>query len=379
MEGSAAMSPNLLYSTEEQDLRASVRDLLTDRCPPERVLERCEEGETGDPALWHTLATQLGATSLHVPDELGGQGASVREVAVVAEELGRFVAPVPFLGSAVLATSALLGCRAGQQRDAVLADVAAGNRTATLVVPLSSCVGGSFPTAVRAGEGRLSGSVRTVADGASADCLIVPARGADGPELYVVDAAEGRVAVDAVTSFDITRPVSDVEFDDVAGVRIADPDLAATVLDDAVRTGAGVLASEQVGVAEWCLDSTVEYLKQRYQFGRALASYQALKHRLADLWYELVVARAAARYAADQLATASDDAPVAVGVAQSLCARVARHAAEECVQLHGGIGMTWEHPAHLYLKRAKADEIALGSPSAHHGVLGPLVDLHPAP
>ena len=139
--------------------------------------------------------------------------------------------------------------------------------------------------------------------------------------------------------------------------------------------GAGLLASEQLGVAEWCLEETVRHTRERHQFNRPVGSFQALKHRMAQLWLEVVSARAAARNAADALAADSPDAAVAVAVAQAYTSRVAVHAAEECVQLHAGIGMTWEHPAHLYLKRAKSDEIALGTPGSHREALAELVDL----
>jgi alkylation response protein AidB-like acyl-CoA dehydrogenase len=153
----------------------------------------------------------------------------------------------------------------------------------------------------------------------------------------------------------------------------------------ALSTAAGLLASEQLGVAEWCLAATVDYVKQRRQFARPVGSFQALKHRLADLWAAIGQARTAARYAADCLAGGSPwgdphpDTAVAVAMAQSMCAEVAVHAAEECIQLHGGIGMTWEHPAHLYLKRARADLVALGTPGRHRADLAHLVDLPPPP
>jgi alkylation response protein AidB-like acyl-CoA dehydrogenase len=143
----------------------------------------------------------------------------------------------------------------------------------------------------------------------------------------------------------------------------------------ALLTGAGLLASEQLGIAEWCLSTTVAYLKDRTQFARPVGSFQALKHRLADLFAEVEQADAAARYAAATLAADDPDAAVAVAVAASYCAKAATHAAEEAVQLHGGLGMTWEHPAHLHLKRAKADELLLGTPEAHRQALAVLVDL----
>ncbi|MFC7615826.1 acyl-CoA dehydrogenase family protein [Actinokineospora soli] len=288
----------------------------------------------------------MGATTLPVPEDAGGQGAGWREVAVVAEELGRGVAPVPYLGS-VLATAALL--HAG----APVPDAA------TLVVPLSAWAGGPLPEVSVDGDA-LTGTVRSVAD--VRGVFLVPAGGG----LWRTEQAE----VTPVTSLDLTRPVADVAFSAAPATRVGD--LAS--VEHALVVGAAVLASEQVGIAEWCLATTVAYLKQRYQFGRPVGSFQALKHRLADLWQEIVLARAAAKAAADAL-DGGEDATLPAFVAQSLCAEVAVHAAEECVQLHGGIGMTWEHPAHLYLKRAKADEIALGTPGRLRAALAPLADL----
>ncbi|MFJ2956149.1 acyl-CoA dehydrogenase family protein [Streptomyces sp. NPDC087270] len=371
-------APDLLYSDVEDDLRAAVRDLLADRCPPGAVLTRVEGEQPYDPELWRLLAAELGLAGLLVPEEQGGQGATAREVAVVLEELGGAVVPTPFLGSAVLATSALLRCDLTDEAVAgLLGRLAAGTTTAALAVPLSAAPGGDFPATVRAdAEGRLTGRVTSVADTPGAGVLVVPAVGPDGPGLYEVAAADASVGVEPFSSLDLTRPLADVSFAGSAARPLPSAD-APAALDAALLTAAGLLASEQLGVAQWCLDETVRYLGQRHQFGRVVGSFQSLKHRLADLWLEVVSARAAARAAADALATGSPDAPVAVAVAQSYAAGVAVHAAEEAVQLHGGIGMTWEHPAHLYLKRAKADEIALGTPGRHRATLATLVELPP--
>jgi alkylation response protein AidB-like acyl-CoA dehydrogenase len=358
------MSVDLLYSDIEEALRSSVAALLADRSGPTRVLATIESDQPCDLALWETLGG-LGVTALLIPEKFGGVGGSTREAAVVAEELGRAVAPVPFLGSAVLATTALVACAAADP----LAALATGDLIAALAVPLASMPGDAFPDTVRFSDGRLTGHVRTVADAAVAGLLVVPAIGPDGPALYSV----ADFTATPVTALDRTRGIADVTLNS-PGTLLAGPDLAPAILDEALTTGAGVLASEQLGVAQWCLDTTVRYVKERYQFGRPVGSFQALKHRLADVWLELVTARAAARYAADALASASDVA-VAVSVAQAHCSPVAVHAAEEAVQLHGGIGMTWEHPAHLFLKRAKSSEIALGTPGRHRARLASLVDL----
>jgi alkylation response protein AidB-like acyl-CoA dehydrogenase len=237
---------------------------------------------------------------------------------------------------------------------------------AVLAVPLSASVGVAATVTVD-GE-RLSGSVRSVADALAADVLLVPTD--DG--LYAVDAAADGVTRTPVVSFDLTRPLADLTLNGTSGRRVAQgPDAVSAAL----TVGAALLASEQLGVAEWCLETTVEYVKMRHQFGRPIGSFQALKHRLADVWVDVTQARAVARYAADCAATGDADLGVAASLAQAFCSPVAVKAAEECVQLHGGIGFTWEHPAHLFLKRAKSSAVAYGSADRHRGTLATLVDL----
>jgi alkylation response protein AidB-like acyl-CoA dehydrogenase len=359
--------PSLLHSEDEQELRGSVRRLLADRADWASVLKRIESAEPTDADTWRRLAAETGVASLPVPEELGGAGASWRETAVVAEELGRSVAIVPFLGSAVLSTAALLA--AGDTE--LLPALASGERTAALAVPLSTWPGAAFPTTVRVDGGALAGTVSSVADAQAADVLVVPATGPDGPSLWAVETYDAAPR----TSLDLTRPLADVTLSAAQGRLLADGSRAETALQQALRTGAGMLASEQLGLAEQCLETTLDHLKTRYQFGRAIGSFQGLKHRTAALWVEVTRARAVARYAAGCLATADADTAVAVAVAGSLCSDVAVLAAEECVQLHGGLGFTWEHPAHLWLKRAKADQIALGTPDRHRAALADLVDL----
>jgi alkylation response protein AidB-like acyl-CoA dehydrogenase len=377
-------APDLLYSEVEDDLRASVRALLTDRSPYSAVLARCETDQPYDTALWTALAADLGCAGLAIPEKLGGAGASWREVAVVAEEVGRAVTPTPFLTSAVIATAAVLTV----SDDGLAESLAAGRTTAALAVPLSTAPDAAFPTSVRADETdhaggadysvRLSGTVTSVADAGVADVLLVPAVTPAGPALFAIETSAGDVSGltrDAVTSLDLTRPLYDVTFVDVPGRLLVSGDAAVAAYTRALTIGAAVLASEQLGVAEAALELAVGHLKTRYQFGRLIGSYQALKHRAADLWGSVAQARAVARYAAACVADDDPDAPVAVALAQAYCSGVAVRAAEECVQLHGGIGFTWEHPAHLYLKRAKSASIALGTATRHRAALGRLVDL----
>ncbi|MER6225747.1 acyl-CoA dehydrogenase family protein [Streptomyces sp. 900105755] len=352
---------DLLYSEEEEALRAAVRDLLADHCDAPGVIARTESDTPYDPAAWKALTEGMGLAGLLVPEEQGGQGASHREVAVVLEELGRAVAPVPYLTSAVVATEALLACGDGQ----LLGKLASGRTVGALAVGLHVAPGGEFK-AVRVADGRLYGELTGIADAVAADVLLVP--GGDGG-LYAVEA--GAVTVTPQVSFDLTRPLATVTLDGAAGRRVGDAEPA---VRRALRAGAGLLASEQFGVAEWALTETVRYLKERKQFNRPVGGFQAIKHRLAQVWLEVVNLRAAARGAADALAS-GEDADVAVAVAQAYAAPVAVRAAEEALQLHAGIGMTWEHPIHLYLKRAKADSIAFGTAGAHREALGELVGL----
>ncbi|GAA4187886.1 acyl-CoA dehydrogenase family protein [Streptosporangium oxazolinicum] len=360
----------LLYTEVEEELRASVRDLLADRCGADAVLGRVESGAPYDMGLWRTLSRDIGVAGLLVPEEYGGAGASAREVAVVLEELGRAVAPLPFLTSSVLATTALLW--AGEED--LIRELASGETTAALAVSLAASPYRPLPETVTVTDGRtLNGEVRAVAGADVADVLLLPV----GTALYRVAAED--VRIDVVPSLDLTRPIATVTFSGTpAGEAIGRFD-ARRVLS----LGAGLLASEQLGVAEWCLSTTLAYIKERRQFARPVGSFQAIKHRMADLWLDVVRARAAARNAADLLATdlgvsdegAAGDRELAAAVAASWCSEVAVRVAEESVQLHGGIGMTWEHPLHLYLKRAKSTEIALGTPGAHREALADLADL----
>ncbi|MGP9017048.1 acyl-CoA dehydrogenase family protein [Streptomyces sp. BR1] len=357
-------APDLLYSEAEEDLRAAVRSLLADRTDTPSVLARAESDTPYDLGLWRSLGADMGLAGLLVPEKLGGQGAGHREAAVVLEEIGRTVAPVPYLTSAVVATGTLLALDTSSDEVAGLVrELAAGRRTAALAVPFAY-----GPDSLRL-HGGLDGVVSGVADAATADVLFVPT----GQGLYAVEAHDAVIA--PLVPLDLTRPLASVTFDGARGTLLADAETGRAAVRRGLLAGAGLLASEQLGVAEWCLMEAVAYTRDRNQFNRPVGSFQALKHRMAQLWLEVVSARAAARNAADALATGSPDAPLAVAVAQAYCSGVAVRAAEECVQLHGGIGMTWEHPAHLYLKRAKSSQLALGSAGEHRAAVAEIVGL----
>jgi alkylation response protein AidB-like acyl-CoA dehydrogenase len=373
--------PDLLYSDAERALSDALASLLADRGGLDQTLARIESAQTYDDKLWQAVGADLGCAGLLIPERDGGAGASYREAAAAAEVLGSFVAPVPFLGSAVVATAALLSV--GSQ-PGLLAKMADGGVTAALAVPFATAPGAAYPTSVRVagarpgdatnGVARLRGMVAGVADALPAGVLLVPADGVPNG-LYLVDMAAEGVAKAPVTSLDMTRQLCDLSFDDAPATLIASGQAASQALDAALAGGAGILAAELTGLAQRCLDMTVAYVKERKQFARPVGSFQGLKHRLADLWVSVTQARAASRYAAACLATGSADAKVAVALAKAYCSETAVQAAQECVQMHGGIGFTWEHTPHLFLKRAKADSIGFGTADAHRAALASLVNL----
>lgn len=391
---------DLLYGEPETHLRGAVRSLLDDRAGWRDVLARTETSDTYDLKLWHTLAAEVGAAGLVIPESLGGAGASYREAAVVAEEVGRALAPVPFLGSAVVATTALLACGA----DDLLRELASGAVTAALAVPFAagpfagpagwgagSRLGGTAGPTLRlsgprpgddAGTYRVTGHVSGLADALPADVLLVPADGVPFG-LYLVPADAEGVAKEPVVSLDQTRQLCDITLERVPCRRLAAGETAERAVAAGLLAGAGILASEQFGLADRALEITVAYVKERRQFARPVGSFQAIKHRLADLWVAVTQARAAARAAANALTAAAPvpsgtEAELAVALAKAASSDTALKAAQEMIQLHGGIGFTWEHPAHLFLKRAKADSIGFGTADAHRSRLASLADL-PSP
>lgn len=382
--------PSLLFTDTEEELRAAVREALADTAPWTDVLAWIDRNEPYPQGPWQALAGTIGCAGLLVPEELGGAGADASLMAVVAQELGRSVAPTPFLGSAVLATVALLGCRAPHgpndhpqdhsDVDSLLRSLAAAQRTATLAVPLSTDPGAAVEPSARAIGHRLNGRVRAVADVEGSAVVLVPANTDGGIALYALETADIAVR-ERVVSLDQTRILHDLEFTDTPGTPVARGETARRAIRQALRYGAVMLAAELLGVAERSLETTVEYARTRVQFGRPIGSNQSVRHRLADVWVEVTQARAASRYAAARLSARGRDAQaqtedeIALAVAKAHCSEIAVHAAEEQVQLHGGIGFTWEHPAHLYLKRAKSSAIALGTADRHRARLAELLDL----
>jgi alkylation response protein AidB-like acyl-CoA dehydrogenase len=387
---------DLLYSDTERDLASALDDLLSERAPAAAVLARTEQPETCDVALWKALAAEVGLAGLLIPEALGGAGASYRELAAAAERLGAHLAPVPYLGSAAVATAAAhsaakAGAAKGSSATGITADLlrrlADGTVTAAVAVPATAMPGDPFPVTAQlsapqpgdaaAGVFRLRGRIDSVGDALPADVLLVPAEGVPNG-LYLVEAGAAGVHRVPVTSLDMTRQLCDISLDGAPARQLAVGADASAAIEAGLLAGAVILAAEQLGLAQHCLDMTIAYGRERRQFARQVGSFQAVRHRLADLWATIAQARAASRYAAACLSSGDPDTAVAVALAKSACCDAAVTAAQECVQLHGGIGFTWEHPAHLYLKRAKAAAVTLGTPGAHRAALAGLVN-QPAP
>jgi alkylation response protein AidB-like acyl-CoA dehydrogenase len=372
----APADPQVSFAvTEEQELlRATVRELLASRAGSARVREVMLGDDGLDLDLWAELAG-LGLLGLTIPEQDGGAGASFVEVAVVAEELGRTLAPVPFLSSAVLGTTALLHGATDDQRAAHLPAVATGE-TRLALAHLDDRGRLTADPGVRAvrdgGTWVLDGTAGYVLDGRTADLVVTAAVTDDGLQLFLVPGdADGLVRTD-VEVLDLTRPMATLAYDgvrvdDTARLTGGDPMIA---LHEALSAGVVALACDQVGGARAVLASTTAYARDRVQFGRAIGSFQAVKHRLAEMLVQVESARSTAAHAARVVASGDlQERAIAAPLAASYCAEVYEQAAGDSIQLFGGIGFTWEHDAHLYFKRAKATKLLLGDPKHHRALL----------
>ncbi|WP_210593098.1 acyl-CoA dehydrogenase family protein [Streptomyces sp. GESEQ-35] len=360
------------FSEEQEELRRIVRAFLADTSPETEVRRLMETPEGFDRALWRRMGSELGLHGLAVPEEYGGAGCGPVEVGVVMEELGRSLLCAPFLASAVLATTALLRSDDEDARKRLLPGLASGELVGTLALTEDSArwdpVGVCLTARESAGSWRLSGHKMFVLDGATADVVLTVARtGDDGIGIFCVAGDAPGLTRVPLPTMDPTRRQARLDYDDVPATRLrthGDADgwhLVSEVLDRA----AVALAAEQVGVAGQALDMAVEYAKVRHQFGRPIGSFQAVKHLLADVLLEVESARAAAHCAL--LAADGEDPGLSAvaSLAKAFCSDACLQATAENIQVHGGIGFTWEHPAHLYLKRAKTSQLLFGDPAYH--------------
>jgi alkylation response protein AidB-like acyl-CoA dehydrogenase len=374
--------PSLLYSETEEDLRKVVRSVIDDICPWTAVVERLDQGQAHDPRLWRTCA-ETGIPALLIPERLGGAGASALEMAVALEEIGRACLPVPLLTSSVVATVALLAT--GSAGEPWLRELASGDAIAGVLVS-SGQRPDQWPAAANLvastnvnGSFTVTGRIHAVVGAEAARYLMVPAVDEGTPVLAVVDAEDAAVLVQVVCSLDETRPLATVELRAAPATVIARGAAASDALRSGLVAGAALLASEQLGTAERALELACDQLRTRRQFGRLLGSFQALRHRAADLWTDITGARAVARYAAATLAENALDTELAAHLAQAVCADVALQTAEACLQMMGGIGFTWEHPTQLPLKRAAAGHALFGTPEQHRQRIAELRGIASAP
>ncbi|CUR58336.1 Isovaleryl-CoA dehydrogenase [metagenome] len=359
------MADPFVFDADQVDLRNTLKLFLAEHCD-QGVVRRSMDSEIGyDAGLWARLGGELGVLGLTVPDELGGAGAGLVEQAILAEAMGSMLMPGPTFGTVALAIPALEAA-GGPLAQELLPDLVAGRTTAAYVAPRFGA-----DRAVTELDGRLDGEVRFVVDGAGADVLVVAAVGPDGTGLYLVDGDDAlRTPQDTM---DLTRRQAVVRFEHTRARPLAHPDLAASVMGSTTASAAVFLAAEQVGIAQHLLDVSVEYAKTRVQFGRPIGSFQAVKHRLADMLVTVEHARSAAYYAAWAAQEGADDAELARSLALAVCIDAATLVAGDCIQVLGGIGFTWEHEAHLYLKRAFGDAALLGSAAAHRDRVAELV------
>lgn len=361
------------FTSEQQTLRAAVRKFSAENFDEATVRRLMESEPRFDPVVWRRLGSELGVLGMSVPEGDGGVGGSLVDQAVAVEEFGATLACGPLFGTVYLAIPALVACPAAPDRDELLAALIEGERTAAFAIPDRA---GAFDPAaltVTADDGALTGTVERVADADAADELLIAARSSDGVSLYAVDAEAPGVQRTALLTMDLTRPQATIVADRAPGRLLAGPDEADRVITHALQVGATLLAVEQVGAAQHLLDLSVDYAKSRLQFGRQIGSFQAIKHKLADMLVDCEHARSAAYHAAWALSDGSDDPALAASIAQALSSEALQRIAADTIQVHGGIGFTWEHRAHLYFKRAATDAALLGNAEQHRGRVADLV------
>ena len=357
------------FTDEQNQLRDAVRKFSADHFSEEKVRQLMESDPPFDPKIW----ARLGVLGLSVPEADGGVGGTLVDQAVAIEELGARLACGPLFGTVYLAIPALVAASSGPARDELLGDLIEGRRTAAAAVVDRAGVFDPDAVTVTADGDALSGTVTQVVDGGIADVLLVAARGSDGVALYAVDTEVAGVQRTPLATLDLTRSEANVTFSDAPAQVIAGPDETARILDYALQVGAALLAVEQVGAAQHLLDLSVEYAKSRLQFGRPIGSFQGVKHRLADLLVDVEHARSTAYHAIWALTDGSDDPALATSVAQAVCSAALSHVATDAIQVHGGIGFTWEHQAHLYYKRAATDAVLLGGAEEHRDRVAAMV------
>lgn len=364
---------------EQEELRQLVRGFMEAKCTSADIRRAIESDAPYDAALWATMADQLGLQGIAIPEEFGGSGFGPVELGIVSEELGRALYVGPYFASVVLAAQLLtvIGDQAAQK--CWLPGIADGSLTATVAITEES---GSqdlstlTTTASASDDGWLLDGVKSyVVDGVAASLLLVVARAGDELGVFAVPEGAAGVRRERLDAVDITRDLARIEFTAAPATRLDSGADVATLLDRHRDLVVTALAAEQVGGAARALDMAVEYAKLREQFGRPIGSFQAIKHKCADMLLRVESGRSAAYYAASVIAAGDTEAQIAASMAKSYCSEAYTFVAKENIQIHGGIGFTWEHDAHLFLKRAKGSEVMFGSPAEHRARIAALVGI----
>ncbi len=364
---------NFAFNEEQEELRKTVRQFLENKSSEAAVREQMDTENGFDPAVWSQMGEQLGLQGLVIPEEFGGSGYGYIELVVILEEMGRALLCAPFFSSVVLAANTLLHSGDDAAKAAHLPGIASGETIATLAFTEENGrwdEAGITATATADGDSwKLNGTKLYVIDGHTAHLLIVAARTDAGVSLFAVDGDASGVTRTALATMDQTRKQAKVELADAAGTLIGTDGGGWATLERVLDLAAVGLAAEQVGGAQKCLEMAVQYAKDRVQFGRPIGSFQAIKHKCADMLLEVESAKSAAYYAGWAASELNEELPSVASLAKAYCSEAYFHAAAENIQIHGGIGFTWEHPAHLYFKRAKSSELLFGDPTYHRELL----------
>ncbi len=364
---------NFAFTDEQEELRKTVRSFLEAKSAESAVREQMEIEQGYDTAVWKQMGEQMGLQGLHIPEEFGGSGYSQIELGVVLEEMGRSLLCAPFFSTVVLAANTLLQSGDEDAKAAHLPGIAAGETIAALAFTEPSGKwdeAGITMAATKSGDDwTLSGDKSFVLDGHVASLIIAAARTDAGVSLFAVDGDASGLERTPLSTMDQTRKQAKLTFSDTPATLIGTDgggwDVLSTVLDLAAVS----LAAEQVGGAQFVLDMAVQYAKDRVQFGRPIGSFQAIKHKCADMLLEVESAKSAAYYGMWCASEMNDELPSVASLAKAYCSEAYFHATAENIQIHGGIGFTWEHPAHLYFKRAKSSELLFGDPTYHRELL----------
>jgi alkylation response protein AidB-like acyl-CoA dehydrogenase len=364
---------NFAFSEEQEELRSSVRRFLEDKSPMTEVRRLMETAEGYDPAVWKQMGEQLGLQAIAIPEEYGGVGFGYVELTVIFEEMGGALLCAPYFSTVALAANALLSSGDESAKKDLLPGIASGETIATLALTEDTgrwdLDGITLAATGKGGDWKLDGHKMFVIDGHTADLILVAGRTAKGVSLFAVESGAAGVTRTPLATMDQTRKQARIEFSGTPARLVGEEGGAGPALSRTLDLAAVALAAEQVGGAQRCLDMAVDYAKTRIQFGRPIGSFQAIKHKCADMLLEVESAKSAAYYAGWAAAEDSEELPVVASLAKSYCSEAYFHAAAENIQIHGGIGFTWEHDAHLYFKRAKSSELLLGDPSYHRELL----------